>query len=197
MRTFDKTKNMLKANILAESRYMESKGLIKEGNQKDRNELAMQIIELSKQISAADNEKEKEELTNDLNNKKNELEKLKSIKEVIDINPADDARGKYGDYEGGQQDYEDIEALKHDINIEKETLDEATTSWKNLMAAVRSGVSPYSLVVVDKALRKVVKQEINIKTGQAIPAHYESLRKEFPNALIHLEDSEGSRLWSN
>ena len=30
MRRFDKTKNMLKANILAEQRYMESKGLIKE-----------------------------------------------------------------------------------------------------------------------------------------------------------------------
>ena len=31
MRRFDKTKNILKANILAESRYLESKGLIKEG----------------------------------------------------------------------------------------------------------------------------------------------------------------------
>lgn len=31
MRRFDKTKNILKANILAEQRYMESKGLIKEG----------------------------------------------------------------------------------------------------------------------------------------------------------------------
>jgi hypothetical protein len=31
MRRFDKTKNMLNANILAEQRYLESKGLIKEG----------------------------------------------------------------------------------------------------------------------------------------------------------------------
>ncbi len=31
MRRFDKTKNILKANILAEQRYLESKGLIKEG----------------------------------------------------------------------------------------------------------------------------------------------------------------------
>jgi hypothetical protein len=30
MRRFDKTKNMLKANLLAEQRYLESKGLIKE-----------------------------------------------------------------------------------------------------------------------------------------------------------------------
>lgn len=30
MRRFDKTKNILKANILAEQRYLESKGLIKE-----------------------------------------------------------------------------------------------------------------------------------------------------------------------
>ena len=31
MRRFDKTKNILKANLLAETRYLESKGLIKEG----------------------------------------------------------------------------------------------------------------------------------------------------------------------
>ena len=139
MRRFDKAKNILKANLLAESRYLESKGLIKEG---------------------------------------------------IDDNPVDSRRQEYGDYEAGQQDYEDI-------NTEKEPLDEATTSWKKLMAAVKSGVAPYSLVVVDKALRKVIKQEINITIPQLVPAHYETLRKEFPNALIHLEDSEGSRLWSN
>ena len=32
MKRFDKTKNILKANILAEQRYLESKGLIKEAN---------------------------------------------------------------------------------------------------------------------------------------------------------------------
>ena len=136
MRRFDKTKNMLNANLLAEQRYLASKGL---------------------------------------------------IKEAIDNNPADNARQEYGD----------MESLKNDINTEKEPLDEATTSWKKLMAAVKSGVAPYSLVVVDKALRKVIKQEINITIPQLVPAHYETLRKEFPNALIHLEDSEGSRLWSN
>ena len=255
MRRFDKTKNILKANLLAEQRYLESKGL---------------------------------------------------IKEAIDDNPADDARQKYGDYEAGQQDYEERQKLKNipndniiynieqngkeitfsfdsndtgtakfkvlgdndgeviatyyfelkdlkdlddkpwvaitdtslgdNANISKEAeeyitdmiensdelvqshnqyvndnheependfydrherLDEATTSWKKLMAAVKSGVAPYSLVVVDKALRKVIKQEINITIPQLVPAHYETLRKEFPNALIHLEDSEGSRLWSN
>ena len=90
-----------------------------------------------------------------------------------------------------------MEALKHDINSEKEELDEATISWKKLMTAARQGVAPFALVVVDKHLRKVVKQEINIDNRDMIPAHYESLRKEFPNALIHLEDSEGMRLWSN
>jgi hypothetical protein len=29
-----------------------------------------------------------------------------------------------------------------------------------------------------------------------LPAYYEELRRQFPNALIHLEDGEGSRLWS-
>ncbi len=146
MRRFDKTKNILNANLLAEQRYLASKGLIKEG---------------------------------------------------IDDNPVDSRRQEHGDYEAGQQDYEDMEALKHDINSEKEELDEATTSWKKLMTAARQGVAPFALVVVDKYLRKVVKQEINIDNRDMIPAHYESLRKEFPNALIHLEDSEGMRLWSN
>lgn len=62
MRRFDKTKNMLKANLLAEQRYLESKGL---------------------------------------------------IKEVIDNNPADNARQQYGDYEAGQQDYEERQKLKN------------------------------------------------------------------------------------
>jgi hypothetical protein len=145
MRRFDKKLNMVKANLLAEQRYMESKG--------------------------------------------------------IDDNPVDSRRQQYGDYEAGQQDYEDMEALKNDINSEKEGLDEATTSWKKLMVAARQGVAPFALVVIDRTKNypkgKVIKQEINIDNKDMIPAHYESLRKEFPNALIHLEDSEGMSLWSN
>lgn len=73
MRRFDKAKNILKANLLAESRYLESKGLIKEG---------------------------------------------------IDDNPVDSRRQEYGDYEAGQQDYEDMEALKKDINTSEDNLND-------------------------------------------------------------------------
>lgn len=80
-------------------------------------------------------------------------------------------------------------------------VNEATTNWTTLMNAARKGVAPYSLVVIDSTKNypkgKVVKQEINIQILDIIPAHYENLRREFPNTVIHLEDSEGTRLWSN
>ena len=80
-------------------------------------------------------------------------------------------------------------------------MNEATTSWSKLMKAVKSGVAPYSLVVIDPTLNypkgKVVKQEINIQIPDIIPAQYEALRKEFPNAIIYLEDSEGTSLWGS
>jgi len=63
MRRYDKKLNMVKANLLAESRYLESKGLIKESNfsgpQKtdpDIDELAREIIKIAK----GDMTKEKE-----------------------------------------------------------------------------------------------------------------------------------------
>lgn len=85
--------------------------------------------------------------------------------------------------------------MKH-IQSFADFLNEGTTNWSVLIKAAKSGKSPYALVVVDKSKEKVLKQEINIENFEAIPAHYEALRKDFPNALIHLEDSEGKRLWS-
>lgn len=46
MRRFDKTKNILKANLLAEQRYIESKRLIKEGNNEDKDVLSESSIDL-------------------------------------------------------------------------------------------------------------------------------------------------------
>ena len=51
MRRIDKKLNMMKANLLAESRYLETKGLVNEGIQKtdsDIDELAKEIIKQSK-----------------------------------------------------------------------------------------------------------------------------------------------------
>ena len=61
-------------NLLRES-------LIKEGNQKDRNELASYIIDLNNEISSAKsrgNDKEVEYLTKDLEKAKADLAKLKN-----------------------------------------------------------------------------------------------------------------------
>lgn len=83
----------------------------------------------------------------------------------------------------------------------EEFLNEATTSWSNLMKSVKKGHSPYSLIVIDPNQNypkgKVVKQDIDIKIPEIIPAKYEALRKEFPNAIIHLEDGTGKLLWTN
>jgi hypothetical protein len=66
MRRIDKKLNMMKANLLAESRYLESKGLIKEGVQKtdsDIDELATEIIKITK----GDETKENEAIVNTAN----------------------------------------------------------------------------------------------------------------------------------
>lgn len=87
MRKFDKTKNILNANLLNEQRYLETKGLVKEGNQRERNELALHIINLNNQISAAKSrgdDKMVEYLTDDLNDAKDKLKALKSVKDGLD-----------------------------------------------------------------------------------------------------------------
>lgn len=73
---------------------------------------------------------------------------------------------------------------------------EATTSWSKMMKGVRSGGSgPWTLVAIEN--RKVVGQEIDIRTKEVIPASYESFKKKYPKAKIHIEDAEGSVLWTN
>jgi hypothetical protein len=97
MRKFDKTKNIFKANLLNEQRYLESKGLIKEDNQRERNELASQIIDLTNDISSAKSrgdDKMVELLSKDLNDVKGELEGLKSIKESEEIFVGKDSNGR-------------------------------------------------------------------------------------------------------
>lgn len=260
MRRFDKTKNMLNANLLAEQRYLASKGLVKEvydnyDNTADRagesgiNQYDDEKYDEMQKLKNLPNdniiyniEQNGKEITFSFDSNDTgtaevkvlgdndgeviatyyfELKDLANLDDRPWVGLADASLGNNANISAQAEDYITDMIEKGDDLVQKhneyvnseyndnhpdepnpyydrhERLDEATTSWKKLMAAVRSGVSPYSLVVVDKALRKVVKQEINIKHGQMIPAYYESLRKEFPNALIHLEDSEGMRLWSN
>jgi hypothetical protein len=77
----------------------------------------------------------------------------------------------------------------------KENISESTVAWSKIMRSIKLAKFPLTLVVVDKR-NKVVKQEI-VSIPDAIPAHFETLRKDFPKTSIHIEDSEGKRLWSH
>lgn len=70
-----------------------------------------------------------------------------------------------------------------------ESLNEASTAWAPMMKAVKSGGSgPWSIVAIE--YNKVVEQDL-VQVRDAIPAHYESMRKKRPRARIRIEDSEG------
>ncbi len=87
------------------------------------------------------------------------------------------------------------EAVEKVLQILTESLDEATTSWAKMMKSVKSSESgPWSLVAHENG--KVVGQKIDIKIKDALPAHFEAMRKEFPKARIHIEDGTGMVVWN-
>ena len=59
--------------------------------------------------------------------------------------------------------------------------------------AAKKGNYPVSLVVIENG--KVVKQEL-VGTPQIVPAAFNQLKKEYPNAIVHVEDRTGKRLFS-
>jgi hypothetical protein len=68
--------------------------------------------------------------------------------------------------------------------------------WFDMMKGVRKqNVGPWSLVASNN--NKVIGQDIDIKIQDAIPAHYEQLKRQFPNAVIYLENGEGLVVWSD
>jgi hypothetical protein len=79
---------------------------------------------------------------------------------------------------------------------ESEINEEATTSWASMMKGVKSGGSgPWSLVATE--YKKVIDQEINIKTKEILPAAFEAMRRKHPKATIHIEDAGGAVVWIN
>lgn len=90
--------------------------------------------------------------------------------------------------------------MKH-IKLFEDFVNEATTSWKKMMNAVKSSVkehgrgTPWTLVAIDG--RAVVGQKADIRTLEIIPAYYEEMRLQFPNAKIHIEDGTGAVIWSS
>jgi hypothetical protein len=87
-----------------------------------------------------------------------------------------------------------LTAIEKDSKV-LESLDEATTSWKKMMAGVKTSESgPWSLVAIEN--KKVVAQKNDIKIQDMIPAHFEAMRKEYPKAAIHIEDGTGMVVWN-
>ena len=90
--------------------------------------------------------------------------------------------------------------IQHDGSLDdrgrlSESLDEATTSWSKMMASVRkSETGPWSLVAIKD--KKVIAQKNDIRVQDMIPAHFEAMRKEYPNARIHIEDGTGMVVWN-
>ena len=72
-----------------------------------------------------------------------------------------------------------------------ESVDEA--SMAKVHKAAKKGSYPVTLVVIEKG--KVVKQEL-VGTPQIVPAAFNTLQKEYPNATIHIESKTGERLFS-
>ena len=77
----------------------------------------------------------------------------------------------------------------------KESVNEG--KWSKIMTSVRKGskAGPWSIVVYDKAKRKVIHNRI-VKILQQIPAHYEDVKKKYPRASIGIEDKYGHRVYT-
>ena len=62
--------------------------------------------------------------------------------------------------------------------------------WSNIMKGVRKGAKagPWAIVSIENG--KVINQEL-VSIMDAIPAHYEAVKKEFPKAKLSIEDNEG------
>ena len=81
-------------------------------------------------------------------------------------------------------------------HFQTESLDEATTSWSKMMKGVKSSESgPWSLVAIEN--KKVIGQKIDIRIKEMLPAEYEALHTQYPNAKIHIEDGTGQVVWTN
>jgi len=89
----------------------------------------------------------------------------------------------------------EIEMTPEYLKKELSGINEATTSWAKMMKGVkRSETGPWTLVAIQD--RKVVAQDIDIKDRNLLPASFETMRKEWPKAKIHIEDGTGMVVWN-
>jgi len=59
--------------------------------------------------------------------------------------------------------------------------------------AVKKGSYPVTIVVISNGM--VIKQQL-VNTPEAVPAHFNTLQKQYPNANLSIEDKTGLRLFS-
>lgn len=69
--------------------------------------------------------------------------------------------------------------------------------WNNIMKGVRGGSQdgPWSIIAIDN--NRVVGQDISIEIKDAIPAHYEDMKRKYPNSRLRIEDNEGRIVWES
>lgn len=80
------------------------------------------------------------------------------------------------------------------VKLFEEYIQEATTSWSKMMKGVRAGESgPWTIVAIEG--NKVVGQQI-VPVKEVLPAVFEGMRKQFPRAKFHIEDSTGGVVWN-
>ena len=88
--------------------------------------------------------------------------------------------------------------MKH-IKLYEDFVNEAKINegnWSVMMKGVKSGGSgPWSIVAIE--YNKVVGQEINIQIRDLIPASYESMKRRFPKAKLHIEDAGGQTVFTD
>jgi hypothetical protein len=86
----------------------------------------------------------------------------------------------------------DAAQKKHD-NVSESAINEG--KWGTIMKGVRNGshTGPWTIVSFENG--KVINQE-SVTIMNAIPAHYEDVKKRFPKAKMSIEDNQGGQVYS-
>jgi hypothetical protein len=75
----------------------------------------------------------------------------------------------------------------------KESVNEG--NWSKIMAGVRKGSQSGSWTIVVIKNNKVIHQK-DVKFRDAIPAHYEDIKKKFKGATLGIEDGSGQMVYT-
>ena len=79
----------------------------------------------------------------------------------------------------------------HGLNESKDAYTLPKREMK-IAKAAKNHPAPYTVIAVDLRNKRVVGQEIGLKTWEAIPAAMLKLSRDFPNARVHVEDHGGA-----